>query len=46
MQDWFVTGVDESGIDIELIFTTPLNVTASDVPDMLFIQVELSELKG
>jgi len=46
MQDWFVTAVDETGIDIELVFFNQLRVTKGDVPDMLFIQVELSELKG
>ena len=37
MRSWELTGLDSSGLDLELDFPEPLTVSAADKPDVLLV---------
>lgn len=37
MRSWELTGLDNSGLDLELDFPEPLTVSAADKPDVLLV---------
>ena len=45
MKGWELLSLDSSGFEIQLNFTSPLQVSAGEEPDLLLIQLDLSDFE-
>ena len=45
MEDWELVKLDGNGFELKISFTNPLLISADDEPDVLLIQLELSDFK-
>ena len=45
MEGWELIQIDGNGIELKINFTKPLLISSDDEPDVLLIQLNLSELK-
>ena len=43
--DWQLIDVSKEGITIQLYFRDPIHISAGDLPDILFVQLELQSLE-
>ena len=46
LDDFEVLSLDNDGIDIDLSFHSPYNVSAGDDPDLLLLQLNLGDYKS
>ena len=45
MDSWSLMALTSTEIEVSLSFSDPLNVSAGDSPDLLLVQLDLSEYK-
>ena len=45
MDGWDLLSLDAYGFELQLNFTNPLFISADDVPDLLLIQLDLSDFE-
>ena len=43
---WQLIKVDDQTMEIQLNFTDPISVSAGDVPDLVFVQIDPSQLQS
>ena len=44
--DWNIFDIQESGISISIDFNSPVSVSKGDAPDLVFVQLELGDLRS
>ena len=45
MDAWELLSIDSNGFELQLNFTNPLQVSAGEEPDLLLIQLDMSEFE-
>ena len=45
MAGWELISLSEDGLEIKLDFNDPIKISGGDVPDILFMQLDLSEFE-
>ena len=45
MDGWNLVSLDSNGFEIKLNFTNPIAISADDEPDLLLLQLDLSQFK-
>ena len=45
MDGWNLVSLDSNGFELQLNFTNPIMISADDEPDLLLLQLDLSQFK-